>query len=95
MKKLLSVSSAVFVVTYTLAIAAQFAGLVSFNVFGVPALIGGLAAAGFVGSVLSDYSRRPSFRVRSPRRTIAAIETSATPPSQDPATMWTYTTRSV
>ena len=94
MKKTILVASVVFVLGYAVAIVAQFTGLVSFNIFSLPALIGGLVASGVVGLVFSDYAQQPRFRVR------RAPETGATEikPALSAAGMrscdWTYTTRS-
>ena len=90
MKKFILTSSLVFAFAYLAAFGAQFAGLISFNLFGLPALIGGAITSGIIGLVLSDYSRRPSFRVRKPQ--VAAAEAQVAQ-VEDPVTMWTYTTR--
>ncbi len=68
-------------------------GLVSFNVFGLPSLIGGAIASVVVGLVFADYTRRPSFRVRSPGQAASFASARAKPQAGDPVTMWTYTTR--
>ena len=93
MKNILIRTSIVFAIGYSAAIAVHFAGLISFNVFGLTSLIGGVIASGLVALVCSDYSRRPSFRVRSPRNAAPAAQ-SAQSTAQEPVTMWTYTTRS-
>ena len=93
MKKTLISASVVFAIGYTVAIAAQFAGFISFNLFGLPVLMGGALASGLVAFVFSDYSRRPSFRVRRPQDTKEERTVSARPAAEDPVTMWTYTTR--
>jgi hypothetical protein len=94
MKKTIIVASVVFAFGYAVAIAGQFAGLVSFNVFSLPALIGGLVASGMVGLVFSDYAQRPRFRVRRSPETgateIKPVFSDAGMRSCD----WTYTTRS-
>ena len=95
MKTTLTVASVVFALGYAVAIAVQSAGLVSFNIFGLPVLIGGASASALVALAFSDYSRRPSFRVRKPRNTSAAPEMPANHVVEDPSVMWTYTTRSV
>ena len=95
MKNALILASVVFAIGYSAAIAAQFAGLISFDVFGLPALIGGLTVSGIFGLVLSDYSRRPSFRVRTPRPAPTAGKVAPMPVVEDTPTMWTYTTRAI
>ena len=94
MKNSIIVTSVVFVLGYALAIVAQFIGLVSFNVFSLPTLIGGLVASAVVGLVFTDYAQRPRFRVR---RSPESGATEINPPSADaviPSCDWTYTTRS-
>jgi hypothetical protein len=94
MKNTIIVASAVFVLGYALAIVAQFTGLVSFNVLSLPALIGGLVGSGVVGLVCSDYSQRPSFRVRRSPETGATEIKPALSDAEIRACDWTYTTRS-
>jgi hypothetical protein len=84
----------VFALGCSAALAARFAGLISFDAFGLPALLGGSTAFGVVGLALSDYSRRPSFRVRRSHRTSTPVKAPVRPVIEDPVTMWTYTTRS-
>ncbi len=93
MKNTLVLTSTVFALGYAVVIAAQFAGLVSFNVFGLPSLIGGAIASAVVGLVFADYTRRPRFRVRSPGQAASFASTRAQSQAGDPVTMWTYTTR--
>jgi hypothetical protein len=93
MKKSLLLASVVFAIGYLAAIAAQFTGLISFNVFAVPVLIGGVIGSGLVGLVLSDYSRRPSFRVRHEKPVTPTELLPAT--FEDSPTLWTYTTPSI
>jgi hypothetical protein len=94
MKNTIIVASAVFVLGYALAIAAQFAGLVSFNVFSLPALIGGFVASGVVGLVFSNYAQRPRFRVRRSPETGATEIKPVFSDAEIRACDWTYTTRS-
>jgi hypothetical protein len=60
-----------------------------FSILMTPALVAALAALGILAFAFSDYSRKPSFRVR--RNT-----TRATPPSHAAVITsldWTYTSR--
>ena len=64
--------------------AVHFSGLLSFESPVTVALVGGLVVAGLTAFALSDYKRKPSFRVRPP---------AALAPGGDPAaveTDWTY-----
>ena len=84
----------VFVCGYTAAIAAQIAGLISFNTLGFPALVGGLICSGLIGLALSDYARKPRFRVRRPDQAAVRAEVPTSLAARVPACDWTYTTRS-
>lgn len=94
MKKALLAACVLFVLSYTVAIAAQSAGLISFSVLGLRVLIAGVIGSGLVSLVFSDYSRRPRFRVRRSGMTAGSLETPSDPIADHPACDWTYTTRS-
>lgn len=94
MKKVLLVSCVVFALGYTIAIAAQSAGLISFTVFGLRVLIAGVIASGLVSLVFSDYSRRPRFRVRRTGQLVEPLDTVRDSIAHQPSCDWTYTTRS-
>ena len=93
MKKTLISASVVFAFGYAVAIALQFAGLISFNVFGLPVLIGGGIGSGVVALLFADYARRPSFRVRRREPVHDGRDSAATPSRCTPECDWTYTTR--
>jgi hypothetical protein len=91
MKKFLLLTTLVLSLGYAAAIVAQFSGLLSFNVFSLPTLIGSSIASGLVALACTDYSRRPRFRVRrTTERPAAPVQAVAF--SQQ--TLWTYATRS-
>ena len=69
-----------------IALASQFPGL-PLDVFGLPVVLGGVAVLALIGLLFSDYSRKPSFRVRSPREP-------GTLPTFSAGADWTYMTRS-
>lgn len=63
--------------------AVHFSGLLSFESPVTVALVGGLVVAGLTAFALSDYKRKPSFRVRPPAESgSSTVETD-----------WTYATR--
>ena len=93
MKKILIATSIVFTPAYVVILAAQFAGFISFNVFSLPVLIGGSLGSALVGLVVSDYTRRPHFRVRRSRPSVPPAESPGAT-TGDVACDWTYTTRS-
>lgn len=86
--------SLVFATGYAVTIVSEFAGLISFDVFSLPLLIGGFIGSALVTLVISDYSRRPSFRVRGSSRDRVVVPPTARLGFDDSA-LWTYTTRSV
>ena len=67
--------------------ALHVSGLLSFDSPSTAALVAGLVVAGLTAFALSDYKRKPSFRVRPP------ASPTASSPGGDPAaveTDWTY-----
>lgn len=91
MKKFLLFATLVLSLGFAAALGAQFLGLISFNVFNLPTLIGGVIASGLVALACTDYSRRPRFRVRQTRERLAAP---VPPVNFHTRTLWTYATRS-
>jgi hypothetical protein len=95
MKNILVLASSACAAVFGGIIAAQFLGLVSFHVFSIPLLIGGVVVAGLIGLLCVDYSRRPRFCARR-ARVAAALPSAARASSaaDDCAALWTYTTYS-
>lgn len=91
MKKLLLLAALALSLGFAAALGAQFFGLLAFNVFRLPSLIGGIIASGLVALACTDYGRRPRFRLRRPQeRSTAPLQ----PVSFTTQTLWTYATRS-
>jgi hypothetical protein len=95
MKKFLVLASVTCAAGFGGIIAAQFLGVLSFQVFTIPLLIGGAVASGLVGLICVDYSRRPRFC--GCRARVAAALPRRLPASSAAdhcAALWTYTTYS-
>jgi hypothetical protein len=93
MKTKVRIISYISALAFALAAATEFVGLVSFQSATTTLLLGGFVVSCLVAFALSDYARKPSFRVR---RT-AGDSPDAGPTVNRPAGQgpdWTYTTRS-
>ena len=93
MKKFLILASAILGAGFAGAFALQFVGLIRFNVFHLPLLLGGAAVASVLAIGAVDYSRRPRFCARRARRAAALPRSAvAQKPAENSAAVWTYTT---
>lgn len=90
MKKFLLLATLAPSLGFSAALGAQFFGLLPFNVFRLPYLIGGVLASGLVALACTDYSHRPRFRIRRTQERSAAPQ----PVNFTARTLWTYATRS-
>ena len=66
-------------------------GLASIALLTTPVLVGGLAAVGVLALAFSDYSRKPSFRVR--RSAAPSLHRTPASPAVIANLDWTYTSR--
>jgi hypothetical protein len=92
MKTTLRTVSMIAALGFAIAAMVQFTGLVSIPGISPAGLIGGLVGSCTLVLLLSDYSRKPAFRVRR----MSTDSTDAGPTVNRPAGQapdWTYTTR--
>lgn len=92
MKTKFRLISQVAVAALALAAAGQISGLISFPRPTLSSLLGGLTAVSVVAIALSDYARKPSFRVRRQHSDANSMASGSHSDSGDAALDWTYST---
>ena len=91
MKTLISSSRQISFLAFVLLAAVFVAGFSTAVAVNVAGLVGGLAVMGLLAFAFADYSRKPRFRIPTPRQ-FAVDSTTSTSDRVCASTDWTYQT---